>query len=77
MRSQHTVKIPLQTCGPPWLTARATIVLQVKQLVHVSGTVLAGADALLVFGGQGVEQPDLLTLLPLPGADGEVGPRSL
>ena len=39
---------------------------QVKQIVHVSGPVVAGADALLVFGGQGLEQPDLLTLLPMP-----------
>ena len=59
------------------LTARVAVLLllQVKQLVHVAGSVVAGADALLVFGGQGVEQPDLLTLLPLPGAQGEVGPR--
>lgn len=49
--------------------------VQVRQIVHVSGSVLSGADALLVFGGQGAEQPDLLTLLPLPAAD-EVCPRS-
>lgn len=37
---------------------------------------MSGADALLVFGGQGLEQPDLLTLLPLP-TDDEVCPLSL
>ena len=46
--------------------------VQVRQLVHVSGQVVAGADALLAFGGQGTEQPDMLTLVPLPHEDTEV-----
>ena len=36
---------------------------------------MAGADALLAFGGQGIEEPDLLTLLPLPN-DEEVSGRN-
>jgi len=38
---------------------------QVRQVVHVSGAAGGGTDALLVFGGQSIEQPDMLTLLPL------------
>ena len=34
-------------------------------MVHVSGAAAGGTDALLVFGGQSIEQPDMLTLLPL------------
>ncbi len=31
----------------------------------MSGAAGGGTDALLVFGGQSIEQPDMLTLLPL------------
>ncbi len=38
----------------------------VRALTYVSGEPVAGGEALLVFGGQPVEKPDILTLLPLP-----------
>ena len=49
----------------PESETRSILLTQVRQVVHVSGAAGDGADALLVFGGQSIEQPDMLTLLPL------------
>ena len=48
--------------------------MPVRQLMYVAGDSLGGNSSLLAFGGQVLDQPDTLSLLPLDNAQ-EVCPH--